>query len=87
MYKKMNQTSRKSFYAWQLSQVSWSSKGFSEETSTAKELLLLILQLCGDASKAKGTGFVPSCATKEKEKENIMIFTKIIGELLTIISK
>ena len=28
---------------WRLSQVSWSSKAFSEETAIAKELVLLIL--------------------------------------------
>ena len=39
-----NDTNFEKIVLWQLSQVNWSSKAFSEETSIAKELVLLILQ-------------------------------------------
>ena len=39
-----NDSNFKKVILWQLSQVSWSSKAFFEETSIAKELVLLILR-------------------------------------------
>ena len=82
-----NESNFKKVVLWWLSQISWSSKAFSEETSTAKELVLLILWFWHQYSQlaAKDTGFerfiiCVTCANeyaKEKEKEkNITIFTK-----------
>ena len=91
MHKQMNQILRKSSYGMQVSQVSCSSKAFSEETFVAKRTCVanstVLLSIQPKIKTLKLSEIVPSCTNEyvnDKEIKNMTIFMKYHREFRSI---